>query len=377
MGLAEVLIRLGLRYGSDESLSFIDKLYRFIAKTAYLSSVDLAREKGKFPAFNELVLSSGFMMQMPKEVREAILEHGIRNMTILTQAPTGATATMVGTSTGIEPFFDWQYSRKSQIGVDEEYVKVYADWKEAHPDEELPNYFVTTKDITVDEHVAVQSTIQRWVDASISKTVNLANSATRDDVSNVFKKLYESGCKGGTVYRDGSRSEQVLNRQSKSEKQSIKKLPYKRLGATITLKTPSGTAHITMNHDLEGQPFEVFIEIGKAGSSIKAMAEAIGRLISLIFRLEPIPQLERGKEIIEQLSGIGGAHSIGFGKNKVLSLPDAISKALAEHYELKLLKDVTISPNGLSADICPICGQSSFVREEGCVHCLSCGHSEC
>ena len=130
MGLAEVLIRLGLRYGfdtqatqpkgNDESLEFIDKLYRFIAQTAYLSSVDLAKEKGKFPAFNELFLSSGFMMNMPsrchasrglpREIREPVEEHGIRNMTILTQAPTGATATMVGTSTGIEPFFDWQYS---------------------------------------------------------------------------------------------------------------------------------------------------------------------------------------------------------------------------------------------------------------------------
>ncbi len=427
MGLAEVLIRLGLRYGSDESLEFIDKLYRFIAKTGYLSSVDLAREKGKFPAFNELFLSSGFMINMPsrchasrglpREVREAVLEHGIRNMTILTQAPTGATATMVATSTGIEPFFDWQYSRKSQIGVDEEYVKVYADWKEAHPDSPLPDYFVTTKDITVDEHVAVQSTIQRWVDASISKTVNLPNEATKSDVSNVFLKLYQSGCKGGTVYRDGSRKEQVLlshrgvmgdagGLQSdgtahqtfhlKSEKQSIaegigvKELPYKRQGATVSVKTPSGTAHITMNHDEKGQPFEVFVEIGKAGSSIKAMAEAIGRLISLIFRLEPIPpacaghadrQLERGQEIIEQLSGIGGAHSIGFGKNKVLSLPDAISKALDEHYGLIAERNQE-QKEGLSAvaqagDICPICGQSSYIREEGCSHCLSCGHSEC
>ncbi len=109
-----------------------------------------------------------------------------------------------------------------------------------------------------------------------------------------------------------------------------------------------------MNHDDSGQPFEVFIEIGKAGSSIKAMAEAIGRLISLIFRLEPIPQLERGKEIIEQLSGIGGAHSIGFGKNKVLSLPDAISKALAEHYELKLSAEGVVESHGF-AEAKPVC----------------------
>ena len=173
-------------------------------------------------------------------------------------------------------------------------------------------------------------------------------------------------------------------------KSSIKKLPYKRQGATVSMKTPSGTAHITMNHDSSGQPFEVFVEIGKAGSSIKAMAECIGRLISLIFRLEPIPPYERALQVIEQLSGIGGAQSVGFGKNKVLSLPDAVSKALAEHYELKLNLDAASYKNNpdirdgvdsqrthFKADICPVCGQSSFIREEGCVHCLSCGYSEC
>ena len=395
MGLAEALIRLGLRYGSDDSLEFILKLYGFIAKTAYLASVELAKEKGRFPAYTDEFLKSGFMMTMPKEVRDEVAKHGIRNMTILTQAPTGSIATMVGTSTGIEPFFDFRYTRKSQLGVDYEYVKIYAEWKEAHPtgvsknaddnDSPLPDYFVTAKDITTDEHVAVQAAVQRWVDASISKTVNLKKEATRDDVSNVFKKLYESGCKGGTVYRDGSRKEQVLNREESVEQQSIKELPYKRLGATVSMKTPSGTMHLTMNHDDSGQPFEVFIEIGKAGSSIKAMAECIGRLISLIFRLEPIPPKERAREVVEQLSGIGGARSVGFGKNKVLSLPDAISKALAEHYELQLNLDAVSYKNNrrvelvetLSADICPVCGQSSYVREEACTHCLSCGYSEC
>jgi len=393
MGLAEALIRLGLRYGSDESVKFIDKLYSFIARSAYLASVELAQEKGRFPAYNEQFLFSGFMTKMPGEVRDEVLKHGIRNMTLLTQAPTGSIATMVGTSTGIEPFFDFRYTRKSQLGVDYEYVKVYAEWKEAHPPtpnpskegNELPDYFVTTKDITVDEHVAVQSAVQRWVDASISKTVNLPSEATKDDVSNVFLKLYASGCKGGTSFRDGSRSEQVLNRLEAADQQSIKELPYKRLGATVSMKTPSGTAHITMNHDDSGEPFEVFVEIGKAGSSIKAMAEGIGRLISLIFRLEPIPPKERALQVIEQLSGIGGAQSVGFGKNKVLSLPDAVSKALSKHYELQLSLDAASRANNLSvrfadsrngADICPVCGQSSYVREEGCTL-LSCGHSEC
>ena len=394
MGLAETLIRLGLRYGSDESIKFIDKLYGFIAKSAYLASVSLAKEKGRFEAYTDEFLKSGFMMNNKKEVRDEVAKYGIRNMTLLTQAPTGSIATMVGTSTGIEPFFDFRYTRKSQLGVDYEYVKVYAEFKSAHPNEPLPDYFVTAKDITTDEHVAVQAAVQRWVDASISKTVNLPYEATKDDVSDVFLKLYKSGCKGGTVYRDGSRNEQVLNRQSEPEKQSIKELPYKRQGATVSMTTPSGTLHLTMNHDCEGQPFEVFVEIGKGGSDLKAMAEAIGRLISLIFRsaqssretgLEPIPPKERAREVIEQLNGIGGARSVGFGKNKVLSLPDAVSKALAEHYKV-FIKDAASYKNNpdsqgvltaQAGDICPVCGQSSYVREEGCTHCLSCGHSEC
>ena len=422
MGLAETLIRLGLRYGSEESLAFIDKLYSFIAKSAYLASVSLAQEKGRFPAYSDELLQSGFMINMPKEVRGEVKKHGIRNMTILTQAPTGSIATMVGTSTGIEPFFDFRYTRKSQLGVDEEYVEVYSEFKSAHPDSPLPDYFVKASDITTDEHVAVQAAVQRWVDASISKTVNLPSEATKDDVSGVFKKLYESGCKGGTVYRDGSRKEQVLNRQSEQQSiaNSVKKLPYKRQGATVSMTTPSGTLHLTMNHDCEGQPFEVFIEIGKGGSDLKAMAEAIGRLISLIFRLEPIPPTERAREVIEQLCGIGGARSVGLGKNKVLSLPDAVSKALAEHYELQFIKDAASSKNnpdlrgvlgkfeeegvvsthrtlashaldaasyknnqsagvltGQTGDICPVCGQSSLIREEGCTHCRACGYSDC
>jgi len=204
----------------------------------------------------------------------------------------------------------------------------------------------------------------------------------------------------------------------------LKKLPNIRQGATVSISTPSGTAHITMNHDDLGEPFEVFVEIGKAGSSIKAMAEAIGRLISLILRLEPIRTKEKAALIVEQLSLIGGAHSVGFGKDKVLSLPDAISKAMAEHYELldvrannlsapayaahadksqprpagkeqkanDLEHDACLKERGpaqtpgsashaqrslSNADICPICGQSSYIRQEGCTLCLSCGYSEC
>ncbi len=440
MGLAEMMIRLGIRYGSDESASFIDRLYRFISSEAYLASTEIAAEKGAFPLFDsEKFLQSGYMRSMPEEVRQAVREHGVRNVTLLTQAPNGTIGTMVGTSTGIEPFFFWSYYRKSRLGQHEERVKVLEEWQQAHPNQPTPDYFVTAMDLAPEEHVKVQAAIQRWVDSSISKTCNLPSSYTVEQTREVYEMLYRLGCKGGTIYRDGSRDVQVLNLKEEDKKQAassaaneatkeaasiapvessiqtsstalvstngstqpkVRPRPYKRRGYTVSKDTPSGTAHITMNEDEEGQPFEVFLEIGKAGSDIKAMAEAMGRLMSLILRMaSPVSPVERIREIVKQITGIGGARSYGFGKRRVLSLPDAVGQALAENYmgvsygneeggqgaemgieafSLPDKPEVKISAaQAASADLCPTCGDSTFVRIEGCQTCYSCGYSEC
>ncbi|MEP6637645.1 MAG: adenosylcobalamin-dependent ribonucleoside-diphosphate reductase, partial [Acidobacteriota bacterium] len=385
MGLAEMLIRLGIRYGSEESVQFIDRLYRFISGEAYRASADIAAEKGPFPMFDaEKFLQSGYMQNMPEDVREEVRDKGVRNVTLLTQAPNGTIGTMVGTSTGIEPFYFWNYFRKSRLGKHEERVKVLDEWQQAHPGEQLPGYFVTAMDLAPEEHVKVQAAIQRWVDSSISKTCNLPSSYTPEQTREIYELLYRSGCKGGTIYRDGSRDVQVLNLKDDDKKASepptdnssraatastageqraqtasaatvdaasevassselvqsdggwqpkVRPRPYKRRGYTVSKATPSGTAHITMNEDEEGHPFEVFLEIGKAGSDLKAMAEAMGRLMSLILRMaSPVSPLERVREIVKQISGIGGARSYGFGKRRVLSLPDAVGQALAENY---------------------------------------------
>jgi ribonucleoside-diphosphate reductase alpha chain len=185
-----------------------------------------------------------------------------------------------------------------------------------------------------------------------------------------------------------------------SAKPKIRPRPYKRRGYTVSKNTPSGTAHITMNEDEENQPFEVFLEIGKAGSDIKAMAEAMGRLMSLILRMaSPVSPLERVREIVKQISGIGGARSYGFGKRRVLSLPDAVGQALAENYlnisqgteddgqgaemgvegaSAALASSHKAAPEAAgSVDLCPSCGDSAFVRVEGCQTCYACGYSEC
>lgn len=414
LGLAEMMIRCKVRYGSPESLEFINSLYKFIATTAYQTSIELAQEKGSFPAFDaDLLLQSGFMQRMPEEIRAGIAEHGLRNVTILTQAPTGTVGTMVGTSTGIEPFYFWSYMRKSRLGTHEEKVGVLDEWNRTNPGAPLPDYFVNAMELAPEEHVGVQAAIQKWVDSAISKTCNVPSTYTVEETRVLYELMYKLGCKGGTIYRDKSRSEQVLStNESKdvpAKAASVEELPAvapaekpktpakpqpkvrprpdKRRGVTVTKSTPTGTAHIVMNDDEDGHPFEMFIEIGKGGSDIKAMAEALGRVTSVLLRVNsPLTPEERIQEIVKQLGGIGGLRSMGFGKNRVRSLPDALAQALSENYlqneeedEEPVISHPLSEPEQhvLSADICPACGNTSFVCIEGCTSCYTCGHSEC
>jgi ribonucleoside-diphosphate reductase alpha chain len=206
MGLADMLIRLKIRYGSPESVEFLDRLYKFVTTEAYLASSGYAAEKGAFPQFDaEKYLQSGFMQGMPDKVRTEVREKGIRNVTLLTQAPTGTTGTMVNTSTGIEQFYFWSFQRTGRMGTHEERVTVYDEWVTQNPDQPLPSYFVTAMDLTPEEHVRVQAAIQRWVDSSISKTCNTPNNYTIEQTRQLYELMYELGCKGGTIYRDGSR----------------------------------------------------------------------------------------------------------------------------------------------------------------------------
>jgi ribonucleoside-diphosphate reductase alpha chain len=209
MGVGEMLIKLKLRYGSQESLDFLDQLYHFIATSAYLASSDLAVEKGSFPMFDpKKFFESEYMKKMPESVKETIRENGLRNAVLLTQAPNGTTGTMVGTTTGIEPDYALMRTRSSRLGTHTE-VSHYI--KELGLDiDNLPDYVVTAQDLAPEDHLAVQSTIQRWVDSAISKTTNVPADWTVEQVDELYRKAYDMGCKGVTIYRDGSRHEQVL-----------------------------------------------------------------------------------------------------------------------------------------------------------------------
>lgn len=399
MGLADMMIRLKIRYGSPESEQFLDELYKFIATEAYLASADYAAEKGAFAQFNaEKFLQSGFMQGMPGHVREAIREKGIRNVTLLTQAPTGTTGTMVNTSTGIEPFYFWSFHRKGRMGTHEERVQVYQEWITQNPGKPLPAYFVTAMDLTPEEHVRVQAAVQRWVDSSISKTCNTPNSYTVEQTRQLYELMYELGCKGGTIYRDGSRDTQVLTLKEEDkpvEKPAAPEIKWRARPATLhgntyRKNTPIGTAYITVNANGGGnkEPFEVFINVGKAGSDVAADAEGLGRLISLILRMpSPLTPEDRVADIVAQLRGIGSGRAQGFGKNRVMSLSDAVAQVLAEHVGINSTSDLpglpdedeggiqlSLMPKG---DLCPGCGQASLLHIEGCKKCHECGYSEC
>ena len=215
-GLGDALVMLGLAYSTPEARSEARRIAELMRDAAYAASVELARERGAFPAFDaDLYLSRGtFASRLPTHLREQIRQHGIRNSHLLTVAPTGSTGTMAGVSTGLEPYFSFTYYRSGRLG---KFIEVKADivqeYLDRHPDADpmnLPDYFVAAMTLAPEEHVDVQTTIQRWVDSSISKTVNAPKGYTVDQVEKIYERLYLGGAKGGTVYVDGSRDSQVL-----------------------------------------------------------------------------------------------------------------------------------------------------------------------
>lgn len=356
MGMAEMMIRLEIKYGSSESLKFIDELYEFIATESYRASTDLAVEKGAFSQFDaDKFLQSGYMESMPTQVRDWVKSKGMRNVTLLTQAPNGTIGTMVGTSTGIEPFYSWTYMRKSRLGMFEENVRIVEEWKAEHNSDQLPDYFINAMQLSPEEHVSVLAACQRWVDSAISKTSNTPNSYTVEQTADLYTLMYKLGCKGGTIYRDGSRSEQILSQKPESKTESTiessdaqsavdhlqihtepagKVIPRTRpdslTGKTYRVRTGYGNLYITVNEDEQGNPFEVFAQIGKAGGFFAGQAEAISRLASLSLRCG----IEI-HELIEQLKGIRGPQVSWSEGGMILSLPDAIGQVLEKHIATK------------------------------------------
>jgi len=402
MGWADLLFLLGIPYDSHEAIALADRLMAFVKDKAHDQSAKLAEERGPFPNWSRSIYKDGRPM---------------RNSTVTTIAPTGTISMIAGCSSGIEPIFAlaFEHRVKQPDGervltfVNETFERLareqgfYSDALmqeivkrgSLHGIPGLPEQaarvFKTSHEIGFEWHVRHQAAFQRYTDNGVSKTINLPNAASEDDVAAAYRLAWELGCLGITVFRDGCKGEQVLNVGIKKDKvaapapvgqAAIKPRPHSLKGSTYRTETPIGTAYITVNETEENEAFEVFVQVGKGGSDTMAVAEALGRLISLILRLpSPLSARRRLEEVISQLSRIGGGQPTGFGPAKILSLPDAIARTLAEHIgQVKAPSEPLLAPgNGRKTvgDLCKECGQATFVYEEGCKKCLSCGFNEC
>jgi ribonucleoside-diphosphate reductase alpha chain len=417
MGWADMLIQLGIPYDSEEALELADRVMSFIERVGHEESASLAKERGPFPNWAESIYKDG---------------PPLRNATVTTVAPTGTISIIAGCTSGIEPLFALAFrhivgdrkltfinphferlARDMDFHSDELMEKVVQQGTVHGLDEvpeEVQRVFVTAHEVEPEWHVRTQAAYQRHTDNGVSKTVNLPNEASVEDVANVYRMAYQEGCLGITVFRDGCKDTQVLHVGSGEKKAAavapgaaqvsgetkIKPRPRLVQGVTYRAETPLGAAFVTVNDNGGSEPFEVFLNVGKAGSDTAAVAEAIGRLISLTLRLPSVlSPRDRLKEIANQLSGIGGGRTLGFGVRRVRSLPDAIAQVLSEHVATKGAQ----APAGSSAgqitataeprspdpmgdvtaigDLCPDCGHASLVYEEGCQKCYSCGYSEC
>jgi len=434
----------------------------FVRYHAMKTSVELAEERGPFPAIEGSIYDMDDMKwQAPKAlvsyqnnwgmpevkwdaITSGIKQHGIRNAAQTTVAPTGTIATVAGCEGyGCEPVFALAYIRHvndngkdlkltyasprfdealKKLGLGEEkrqeIVERVMNDGTCQNITEIPqavrDTFVVSADISAEEHVLMQGALQAFVDNSLSKTVNFHENATEEDVAKAYMMAWELGCKGITVYVTGSRDIVVLETKATADKKvtapaaptpalvqqtvaaiwhdTKKPRPRALTGKTYNIETPVGKAFITINENGGTQPFEAFVNTAKAGSEIAAVSEAIGRLISYILRMaSPVAPVDRMREIIVQLIGIGGGRSLGFGPNRVRSLPDGIGQVLDRYLNEKSgINTEEVKPESSGGyhndptpakmkigDICPECGEAAVVNEEGCRKCYACGFSEC
>ncbi len=382
MGWHDLLVRLGIPYDSEAALETAEKVMSLINEEAKRCSVELAEERGVFPNFDGSVYDTG----KPGD--------RVRNATRTTIAPTGTISILAGASSGIEPYFSIAFLRKDVLGgVDlpevnplflefarrdgfysEELIEKIARSGQLPEDEaavpdDIRKLFKTAMEIDPGWHIRHQAIFQKYTDNAVSKTINLKREATVEEVSDAYIMAWKMGCKGITIYRDGSREKQVLN-LGVDEEVTLRpsSRPATLIGHTTRIKTPLGNLFVTVN-TAEGKPFELFAQIGKAGSDVVAFTEGIARLISLALRCGVGVQ-----EIVAQLEGIGGYRSVGFGPNRIMSVPDAIGRALAQLAKVKAGENGS-SPG--SREICPDCGSGAVIRVEGCAKCEACGYSEC
>jgi len=379
MGWADMLIQLKIPYDSFEAVKLAERVMGFIQEKSHQISSELAQRRGKFPNWEKSIYQH---KQIP-----------MRNSTVTTIAPAGTISIIAGSSSGIEPLFAISYIRtvmdntkmveinpffekeaKERGFYSEQLMEKIAQKGSGQEFDQIPTdikkIYVTSHDIAYEWHVRHQAAFQKHTDNAVSKTINLPNQATVEDVENAYKVAYQLGCKGVTIYRDGSREAQVLSTR-KEKKEDGKIAPQDRpttlSGITDKIKTGYGNLYVTIN-TLDGKPFEVFAQIGKSGYSTMADTEAICRLISLALRSGIAVD-----KIIEQLFGIGGASQVFQEGGLIMSIPDAVAKVLKKHFGTDQSAN---HDRDLTLEFCPDCG-AKLDHDSGCVVCSQCGFSKC
>ena len=409
-GLADALLMVGLRYGSDEAVKKTEKWMKTIALSAYKASINLAEEKGAFPLFDpEKFIVSGNMIQMDEDVKKAVNKFGIRNALLTSIAPTGTISLYAGNvSSGIEPVFAYSYTRKvlqnDGSHVEEEVVDYAVKlWRDKFGNAPLPDFFVSAQNLTPADHVKMQAAAQKWVDSSISKTINCPEDISFDDFKEVYIQAYDTGCKGCTTYRPNEVTGSVLSAVSEEKSASDQEAngdiiymsepldrPSTLDGNTYKLKWPDSehAIYVTINDIIvndKRRPFEVFIN----SKNMEHFAWTVGltRMISAVFR--------RGGDVsfvVDELKAVfdprGGAW---VGGKYIPSILAAIGGILEEHMmKIGFIKDSDTSLFHKSSEVtkvenlklsrqksCTSCGQFDLQMIEGCMTCRSCGYSKC
>jgi len=397
MGWADMLIKLGIPYNSERAIELAEEVMSFISKEAHLESIDLAIERGAFPNFKNSVYDGG---------------HLVRNATVTTIAPTGTLSIIAGCSSGIEPLFAIAFNRlvldgETLIEVNPCFERIARERGIYSPDlmkkvaergsiqdipeipEDIKRVFVTAHDITPEDHIKMQAVFQRYVDNAVSKTVNFPNHAKPEDVEKVYRLAYKLGCKGVTVYRDGSRDKQVITKGTKNKKQKqkaeLKQRPYSLSGKTYKVKIPDAkhSYYLTFTTDEDGKPFELFINT--KDPLYEEWTKALGRLVSAVFRKSEDPSflIDEFRDVMGK-SAFWSSHRRKFIPSLIAEFGEVMNDFFTEIGIMEPLPPLEIyeaeangngKANGLA--YCKMCGQNAGVFEEGCFKCLACGHTKC
>lgn len=391
MGLGSALAMLKIKYGEGESVKAVADIMSFIRDNAYRASVELAKEKGPFQLFDKEKYRGWFIEQLPDDIQTAIREVGIRNSHLLTIAPTGSIAQLVGNvSGGVEPIFNVRYYRKNygvDISVEDYAYRVYKE-KFGEP-EKLPEYFVAAHDLTPDEHLRVMATCQKFVDASISKTINLPKDISVTDMETIYLRAWDLGLKGCTTYREGCLDEEILSKEKKTTQvQNPWKFerPYVLEGKTYKVKPPENkhAYYLTFTHQrVNGKIRPVELFINTKDPFVEEWIKALGRLVSAVFRNveDPTFLADELKEIMGK-SGFWSARRKKFVPSLIAEFGEVmkgyfIEIGIAEEeVPVEAYEENGVSNNGNLA-YCKVCGKQAAVFEEGCMKCLACGYNKC